>query len=380
MAVRDAIKEEYVALLRAHMRKPTGEYLTGAADLARKLMTADVPIEDIVAIHQEALADLAPELAANSSMELVSATLGPLAEVLRVCSLEIRARAAEQERARDAAQQLIKTRNAELERTNSKLKETMAQLLATQRRVFQSEKLAALGRLVAGVGHELNNPIMGVLNYVQYCLEHTAENDPRYSRLMKAVRELERCGRIISSLGSYSRGSGGEGNLQSEQTDCRILITETVELLAAELRRLNIKLTVNIPEDLPAIWTDPGALRQILLNLLTNARDAVVEQERKEVTVTASADEGWVAIAVADTGCGMSTEVMNRLFDPFFTTKPVGEGTGLGMSISQNLAKRVGAHIEVDSQVGEGTVVTVYLPVDRRAAAGANQATGTECR
>jgi len=198
--------------------------------------------------------------------------------------------------------------------------------------------------------------------------------------LTKAVRELERCKRIISALGSYSRGSGGEGRSGSEQADCRTLIAETLELIDAELRRLNVKITVNAPDDLPAIWTEGGVLRQILLNLLTNARDAVAGRERKEITVTASAEEDWVAISVADTGCGMSEEVMNRLFDPFFTTKPVGEGTGLGMSVSQNLAKMLGARIEVESQADEGTVVTVHLPVDRRVAAEVNQATGTEGR
>jgi len=142
MAVRDAIKEEYIVLLRAHIHKPTEEYLAGAAGLGRKLMRADVPIEDVVAIHQEVLADLDQELAGSLSAELIGETLGPLAEMLKVCSLAIRERTVEYERARHAAQQLIETRNAELERANSKLQETMVQLLATQRRVFQSEKLS----------------------------------------------------------------------------------------------------------------------------------------------------------------------------------------------------------------------------------------------
>jgi len=274
----------------------------------------------------------------------------------------------------------IETKNVELERLNQKLGATMTDLLASQRRLLQSEKLAALGRLVAGVGHELNNPIMGILNYVQYCLAHTGQEDPRHPRLAKAVRELERCKRIISALGSYSHGSGDVDRPESEQADCRTLITETIELLAAELRRLNVKINVNTPADFPGIWTDPNAVRQILLNLLTNARDAVADRRRKEITVTAEAKGGWVAISVADTGGGMSEEILNRVFDPFFTTKPMGEGTGLGMSVSQNLAKRIGAQIEVQSQVDEGTVVTVHLPVDRRVAAGVNQATGTEGR
>ncbi len=274
----------------------------------------------------------------------------------------------------------IEVKNVELERLNEKLEGTMADLLASQRRLMQSEKLAALGRLVAGVGHELTNPIMGILNYVQYCGEHTPDGDPRHERLVKAVAELHRCQRIVEALRSYAHGSGDVDAPTSEQADCHTLIMETLELLAQDLRQSDIQITVDAPEDLPDIWTDPGALRQILLNLLTNARDAVANRERKEITVTAEAEDGWVAISVADTGGGMSEEVINRVFDPFFTTKPVGEGTGLGMSVSQNLAKRLGAHIEVNSEVDEGTVVTVYLPVDRRAVVGVNQATGTEGR
>jgi len=274
----------------------------------------------------------------------------------------------------------IEAKNTELERLNKQLKQTMTDLLASQRRLMQSEKLAALGRLVAGVGHELTNPVMGILNYVQYCGERTPEGDPRHERLVKAVAELHRCQRIIEALRSYAHGSGDVDRPESEQADCRTAIMDTIDLLAQDLRQSDIQITVDAREDLPGIWTDPGAVRQILLNLFTNARDAVAGRERKKITVVAEARNGWIAISVADTGCGMSEEVINRVFDPFFTTKPVGEGTGLGMSVSQNLAKRLGAHIEVESQVDQGTVVTVHLPVDRRAVVGVNQVTGTEGR
>ncbi len=385
MPAQDAIKEEYAALLRAHVDEPSEEYLAAAADLGWKLIGADVPIEDVVQMHQEALIRVDEDIATVRAREVIDRAFGPLLEMLMAYSLAVRERAEEHKRAVCGEEQLktareIEAKNVELERLNKQLKQTMANLLASQRRLMQSEKLAALGRLVAGVGHELNNPIMGILNYVQYCLDHTEQEDPRHSRLAKAIRELERCKRIISALGSYSHGSDDVDRPESEQADCRTLITETVELLAAELRRLNVKINVNTPADLPGIWTAPSAVRQILLNLLTNARDAVAGRARKEITVTVSAENGWVAISVADTGCGMSEEVMNRLFDPFFSTKPVGKGTGLGMSVSQNLAKMLGAYIEVESQVDKGTIVTMHLPVDRRADVGVNQATGMECR
>ncbi len=383
MPVQDAIKEKYVALLKAHIHEPTKKHLAAAADLGWKLIGADVPIEDVAQMHQEALIRVDKDIATVGAREVIDRAFGPLLEMLMAYSLAVRERAEEHKRAVRAEAQLkaareIEPKNVELERLNKKLKETMADLLASQRRLLQSEKLAALGRLVAGVGHELNNPIMGILNYVQYCLERTDQDDPRYPRLAKAGGELERCARIVSNLLSYSHDSGDMDRPESEQAYCRTLITETVELLAAELRQLEIEITVDAPEDLPAIWTDTGALRQILLNLLTNARDALANGERKEITVTAKAQDGWIAISVADTGCGMSEEVLNRLFDPFFSTKAVGEGTGLGMSVSQNVARKLGAHIEVESQVDEGTVVTVHLPVDRRAVARTEQSTGTE--
>jgi len=385
MITQESAKERYVELLGAHIREPEEKHLAAAADLGWELIAGDVPIENVAEMHQQALDELLVDVSGGQAREIVGRAWAPLMDMLMAYSLALRGRVEEHERVvrgeeQSKAARQIEAKNVELEGLNRRLRVTMKDLLASQRRLLQSEKLAALGRLVAGVGHELNNPIMGIINYVQYCLEHTNQDDPRYPRLAKAGGELERCARIVNSLLSYSHGSGDVDAPTSEQADCHTLITETIELIAAELRRLNVKINVNTPADLPGIWTDPSVVRQILLNLLTNARDAVADRERKEITVTASAENGWVALSVEDTGCGMSEENLSRLFDPFFTTKSVGEGTGLGMSVSQNLAKRLGAHIEVESQVDEGTVVTVHLPVDRRAVVGVNQATGTEGR
>jgi len=385
MPVQDVIKEEYVALLRAHIHKPAEKHRMAAADLGWKLIDVDVPIEDVVQMHQEALIQLDEEGAAIGNAKSLDRAFGPLLEMLMAYSLALRERAEHYRRAIRAKEQLkaaakIEAKNIELEQLNKKLKETMAELLSSQRRLLQAEKLAALGTVLAGVGHELNNPLMAILNYVQYCLERTDQDDPRHSRLAKAEGELQRCARIVNSLLSYSHGAGGAHIPKRDSVDCGTLIRKTIELLTADFQRLEIAITVDTPSDLPTICTDSGALRQILLNLLTNARDAVAGRERKEITVTAKAQDGWIVISVADTGCGMSEEVMNRLFDPFFSTKPVGQGTGLGMSVSQNLAERIGAHIEVASQVDKGTVVAVHLPVDHRAVAGGNQATDTQGR
>ena len=253
-----------------------------------------------------------------------------------------------------------------------------AALRASERRLLQSEKLAAIGGLVAGVGHELNNPLMGVINYTQYCLERTAEDDPRHSRMAKAVREAQRCGRIVKALLSYSHRSQDETHADGEEVNCHALIMEMVSLLAADLRQLSVEVTVRAAEDLPPIRLDADALRQIVLNLLTNARDAVTLSTRKEITVQATVAGTSMTLSVQDSGCGMSEEVLNRLFDPFFTTKPAGQGTGLGMGVCQNLAEQSGGTIEVESKLGEGTVVTVRLPINQGFVDQAHPPTGTD--
>ncbi len=198
MVTQNSIRDKYGEVLRAYIEQPAEKHLVTAADIGWELITRDVPIENVAETHQQALDELLVDVSDGQAREIVGRAWAPLMEMLMAYSLALRGWVEEHERVVRGEEQLkaarqIEAKNVELESLNKKLKETMADSLVAQRRLMQSEKLAALGSLVAGVGHELNNPIMGILNYVEYCADHTDEDDPRHSRLTKAVRELERC-------------------------------------------------------------------------------------------------------------------------------------------------------------------------------------------
>ncbi len=258
--------------------------------------------------------------------------------------------------------EMITRKNTQLVQANALLSITMRELKQSWEELMEAEKLAALGRLAAGAAHELNNPLMGTLNYVQYCRERTAPDDPRYIRLQKAERELERCARIVTGMlaSAHSHETSPAGH--PEPIDCGQAVARAIDLLMAPARAEGLQVAVALPPDLPLCWADPDCLQQILVNLLTNATDAVAQAERKELRISAEVADDMVRLTVADTGCGMAPDTLRRLFDPFFTTKPVGKGTGLGMSICRNLVSKSGGKIEVASTPGRGTQVTVSLP------------------
>ena len=271
------------------------------------------------------------------------------------------------------AADLIARHNAQLTEANTRLSAVLRDLKRSQDSLVQSEKMAALGRLTAGVAHELNNPLMGIMNYVQYCRERTPEGDARHERLLKAERELDRCARIVNSMLSYSREGDHAHTARRVQLDFREAVERALALLSKSIRDDNIELSAHVPGDLPRLWAEPDWMQQVLVNLIANARDAVAEADRKHIAIRAAAENSIIRICVVDSGCGMSKETREKIFDPFFTTKPTGEGTGLGLSVCHNLVEKMGGSIEVDSSPGEGTTVTVTLPLDPRRAAHAGQ-------
>lgn len=249
-------------------------------------------------------------------------------------------------------------RTIALEETNTKLQESLAELKGAQEQLVQSEKLSALGELISGFAHELNNPLSSVLGYSELALGEEICPDEIRMMLELVCKETHRCYQIVENLLSFARKRKPEKTV----TDINDLCTETLQLLSYQLRVNNISVTTNLAHTLPCTMADSHQLQQVLVNLLSNAYQAMAEdQGRGELTVTTTHDDEDLYITISDTGPGIATAHLTHLFDPFFTTKP--SGTGLGLSLSYGIIKEHRGDIRVSSQPGEGATFTLVLPI-----------------
>jgi len=233
--------------------------------------------------------------------------------------------------------------------------------------LMQAEKLSSIGVLAAGVAHEINNPLTSVAGYAEALLrrfrdESSLTNDPRledFSKYLQVIiRESYRCKGIIDCLLSFSRKSDGSvGNVDINQ-----ILHEVLELVRHKSRYDKIAISTDLQVDLPIITGDPSGLRQVFMNLLMNAHQAIRESGTVEI-ITRQTDDETVSVLVRDSGCGISKEAIDQIWDPFFTTKEVGQGLGLGLAVTYNIVKRHGGEISVDSKVGKGTTFTVRIPL-----------------
>ena len=247
---------------------------------------------------------------------------------------------------------------------NESLEQTVRQ---RTERLLQSEKVATMGSLLAGVAHELNNPLMIVSGQAQLLREVSA--DPAIvSRSEKIEAAADRCVRIVRNFLALARHRGPErGDVWVKQ-----VVDGAVELLAYELRTDGVEVVLDVASNLPRLWADAHQLHQVLVNLLGNAHDAIRGQSTaRRITITGRHDAARdrVVLEVADTGPGIPAEIQARVFEPFFTTKPIGEGTGLGLSLSRGIIEGHGGTISVHSEPGAGTTFSLLLPVGRASGA-----------
>jgi PAS domain S-box-containing protein len=242
-----------------------------------------------------------------------------------------------------------------------------------QRQLAQAEKLGAMGTLLAGVAHELNNPLAVVIG--QSALLADTAAGPGAARAQKIEAAAQRCTRIVKNFLSLARQRAPE----RERLHVGQLVHDTLEMMAYALRVDDVEVVVDVAESVPPLFADPHQLQQVLVNLVTNAHHAMrAVTGPRRLTITARHHPGAarVSLAVADTGPGIAPEAAARLFEPFFTTKPVGTGTGLGLSISRGLVEAHGGRITVDGAPGGGALFTVELPVERPGAEPAPAAAG----
>ncbi|MDD2734057.1 MAG: ATP-binding protein [Desulfuromonadaceae bacterium] len=232
--------------------------------------------------------------------------------------------------------------------------------------LMQAEKLSSIGVLAAGVAHEINNPLSSVAGYAEALLrrfsdEHSLCEDSRLDDFPKylqvIVRESYRCKGIIDSLLSFSRKS--DGSVSS--VNINDVLSEVLELVRYKSRYEKVEIKTNLQNDLPDIVGDPSGLRQVCMNLLMNAYQAIQGAGIVEIS-TRTNKQSMVLFEIRDTGCGISKDVIDQIWDPFYTTKEVGKGLGLGLAVTYNIIKRLGGDICVESQVGKGSKFTVRMP------------------
>ncbi|MCD6265486.1 MAG: two-component sensor histidine kinase, partial [Deltaproteobacteria bacterium] len=234
-----------------------------------------------------------------------------------------------------------------------------------ENRLIQSEKQASIGRLAAGVAHEINNPLTGILTYTSMLLQRKDIGEEVRSDLQTVVQYTERVKKIVKGLLYFSL----QTTLDRESTDVNRLILATISLMETPALVKGVSITFNPGENLPMLTLDRSQFQSVLLNMIINALDATEPGGNINIYTAsglAASDTGHkgVEITIADTGCGIPTEDLDKLFDPFFTTKAVGQGTGLGLSVSYGIVQRHEGTIRVQSEVGKGTRFFIWLPIE----------------
>jgi PAS domain S-box-containing protein len=263
----------------------------------------------------------------------------------------------------------LETINEELRATNEELYyqklelgEALSNLKEAQNKLIQSEKMASVGVLAAGIAHEINNPLNfiqgGILGIESYFRDNLEEHMVNVLPLIDAVSTgVKRSANIVSSLNHYSRTD----DLHRSVCDLNFIIDNCLTILNNQLKN-KVEIVKFYTSDSYELIGNEGKLHQAFLNIISNAAQSIEKQGI--ITITTSLKEGFITIRIDDTGCGINAKVINNIFDPFFTTKGPGKGTGLGLSITYNIIQEHYGNIEFESSIGEGTKVTVKLPIE----------------
>lgn len=266
-------------------------------------------------------------------------------------------------------------RDSQLERKNwaqtleEKVKTRTQQLRVAEAEATRSEKLASVGLLAAGIAHELNNPLTGVLTFSNLLRKKMPDGSADAEDMDLVIQETKRCAAIIRRLLDFAR----EKKPEKKFHDLNQIIEETERLIERPAHLRDIEIRKELDTSLPPVWVDADQIKQVVMNMLVNAQQAIDKRGTINVRTRIapelkSADPLTEAVrmaevAIMDTGCGIPEKNLQRIFDPFFTSKEVGKGTGLGLSVSHGIVRAHGGLIEVESRVGEGTTFRVYLPV-----------------
>lgn len=260
---------------------------------------------------------------------------------------------------------------SEREKAEEKLENAYEQLKQAQSQLIQSAKMASVGQLAAGVAHEINNPLSGVLNNIQMIKENIGERkDPNLKEIKGTLDEVEesalRCKKAVQDLLDFSHITG----LPFKLVSLNKVIESAITLIGGKAQFDNIIIQKQLQLDLPLIPGDYQYLQQAVFNIVFNAKEAIEEKSKKEggliiINTQYQREKNAILLSISDNGIGIPKGNLDRIFEPFFTTKPVGKGTGLGLSITYNIIEKHNGSIEVESQVNKGTTFKITLPWTR---------------
>jgi len=232
--------------------------------------------------------------------------------------------------------------------------------------LIQSQKIASIGRMAAGVAHEINNPLSAILIFAEMLKESLKDNEQQTNDIQEIIEQTLRCKKIVGDLLEFSRKSTGKTSSFSLEN----FLNKCLELLIHKAQFQNIKVTTDFEKDMPYLVGDMSQLQQVFTNLLVNAADAMEGKGKLSIHARCERERGMFVIKVSDTGPGIPETLRDKIFDIFFTTKPVGKGTGLGLGISQNIIKIHGGNISFECPPQGGTTFIAELPLRQAGGAG----------
>jgi signal transduction histidine kinase len=322
----------------------------GRGDLSKR---AQVESKDEVGVLAVSFNQMAEEIQKrNEELQTMNEELRSTNEELETSNEELRSTTEELE----ASNEELQSTTEELEASNEELRTTNEELETTQEKLIQQEKLAAVGQLASGVGHELRNPLGVIKNAAYYVKTKVGTDDPKLAKHLTIMeREINNSNRIISDLLGFSRT-----RLPSiAPSDINSIVDNAMEVV--EMPE-NILLVKEFDVSLPKAMVDPDQIHQVFVNLGLNAVQAMTEGGQLKVKTSLTGD--YVEAEFSDTGCGIPQENLKKLFDPFFSTK--ARGVGLGLAVTHGIIERNKCKIEVESKVSEGTTFIVKLPVEKQ--------------
>jgi signal transduction histidine kinase len=248
----------------------------------------------------------------------------------------------------------------EIAAANALVDDALRQLRASKEQLLHAGRMAAVGTLIAGLSHELNNPLTVIIGNIEHLRVLTGDEDQVVKVINAIDRQAKRAARLVNTLLRFSRTGGAS----REEVAAHEIVRLVVDLVGAEARRREIDLRVNVAEGLNPLFVARHEIESALVNLTTNALQATPEGGMVELSAAAECRNPvpGIRFVVRDTGVGIPPEILPQIFDPFFTTKPEGEGTGLGLSLSREIATAHGGELSVNSVLGHGTTMTLWLP------------------